>query len=140
MPTLLKNISWKDILVYGGAVSLMTLALIFLISVTTIGYGVKDACQMAKDKYSGSCVTALIAYLDDPTNNMRNRNTATWALGQLGDEAALPVLKKYHTGEDTFPVNLSSTLSQLQLERAIGYMEGNPNITTFFWRFGNDIE
>ncbi|MFC1687260.1 HEAT repeat domain-containing protein [Patescibacteria group bacterium] len=134
------NITLKDILLYGTALGITTLVLVFLISVTIIGHGVKDTCQMAKDTYSGTCVSALISYLDDPTNDMRNRNSAVWALGQLGDTASLETLKKFHTGEDEFPVNLSQELSQLQLKRAIGYMEGNPNITTFFWRFGQSIE
>ena len=134
------KITTKDLVLYGGAVGLTTLLLIFLISTTIIGNGVKEICQVAKAKYSGQCVDALISYLDDPTNDMRNRNTSVWALGQLGDKKSLDVLKKYHTGEDEFPVNLHTTLSQLQLKRAIGYMEGNPNITTFFWRFGESIE
>lgn len=136
----MQKISLKNIIIYGGSIGLVTLVFVFLVSVTIIGYGVKDTCQMAKDKYDKGCVDSLIALLDDPENDMRNRNSAVWALGQLGDDKSLEVLKKYHDGEDSFPVDLSVKLSQLQLERAIGYMEGNPNITTFFWRFGNGIE
>ncbi len=112
----------------------------FLVTINIIGQSVKEKCLLAKDKYGGDCVAALINYLDDENNSFESRNSAIWALGQLGDKRALPVLKKYYTGYNGEKQKRDEGLAQLELKRAIGYMEGSPNITTFFWRFGNMID
>ncbi len=95
--------------------------------------------MLSQEKYNGDCVESLIAYLDDKENGFRSRNSAIWALGQLGDERALPVLKKYYIGYNKEKINRSKELAQLELKRAIGYMEGNLNITKFFWNFESNI-
>lgn len=139
MNKLLAQTSFKNIVFYGGAIGFTTLLLIFLISVTIIGYNVKDKCQLAKDKYSGDCVEALISYLDDETNEYRARNSAIWALGELGDERALPSLKKYFTNNIPDRESISTGISQYELKKAINLAGGGFNITAFFWKFGQEI-
>lgn len=113
---------------------------LFLVSVNIIGYSVKDKCHLAQEKYEGDCAQALIAQLEDEENGFAIRNNTIWALGQLGDERALPVLRSYYTVDGAEYGNRSKELSQFELGRAISYFEGNPNITTFFWRFGEGID
>lgn len=130
----------KNLIIYLISIGVVFFLFVFLLSVNIIGHSVKQHCQLAQQKYEGDCVEALINYLDDENNDFTSRNSAIWALGQLGDERALPVLKKYYTGYSGERCNRSKCLAQLELKRAIGYMEGNLNITTFFWRFGHGIE
>ena len=130
----------KNLLIYLISIGFVFLLFIFLFSVNLIGYSVKEKCQIAQAKYEGDCVEALISYLDDENNDFRSRNSAIWALGQLDDERSLPVLKKYYTGYDGERCNSSQELAQLELKRAIHYMEGGLNITAFFWRFGQGID
>lgn len=130
----------KHLIIYLISLGLIIFAFYFLLSVNIIGHSVKQKCQLAQQKYEGDCVEALISYLDDESNDFKSRNLAIWALGQLGDDRALPVLKKYYTGYNGERMSRSHALAQLELERAIGYMEGSPNITTFFWRFGAGID
>jgi len=130
----------KDLIIYLVSIGVVFLFFTFLISVNIIGYSVKEKCLLAQEKYTGDCVEALISYLDDESNDFKSRNSAIWALGQLGDTRALPVLRKYYTGYHGERINRSQTLAQLELQRAIKYMEGGLNITTFFWRFGQGIE
>ncbi|MFA5270114.1 MAG: HEAT repeat domain-containing protein [Patescibacteria group bacterium] len=101
---------------------------VFLLTLNFIGYGVREQCNIAQGRYDGDCVEALSQYLDDENNGYYSRNSAIWALGQLGDERALPVLQKYYTDYSGGRGDRSVELSQLELKRAIGYMEGNLNI------------
>jgi hypothetical protein len=130
----------REIIIYVFSVGIVFILFLFLISINIIGYSVKAECRLARDKYPGDCVEALMSYLDDDNNGFRERNSAIWALGQLDDSRSLPVLKKYYTGFSGERCNRGQELSQLELKRAIGYMEGNANITTFFWRFGQGID
>jgi len=125
----------KQLLLYLSGIGASLLIFVFLLSVNLISYSVKEKCVIAQEKYNGDCAESLIAYLDDEQNNFHSRNSAIWALGQLGDERALPVLKKYYTGYNGERSNRHQELAQLELKRAIGYMEGNLNITKFFWNF-----
>lgn len=130
----------KDQIIYIISIGIAFFLFVFLLSVNIIGYSVKEKCRLAQERYNGDCVSALISYLDDEGNSFRSRNSAIWALGQLGDVRALPILKKYYTNYNGERIDRSQELAQLELKRAIGYMEGNLNITTFFWRFGQGID
>ena len=130
----------KQTIMYILSISVALFVFIFLLTVNLIGFSVKERCKMAQETYSGDCVESLINYLDDENNSFSSRHSAVWALGQLGDRRALPVLKKYYSGDDSGNVKMDEDLIQPELKRAIGYMEGNPNITTFFWRFGKGIQ
>ena len=129
----------KNLIIYLISLGVIFFFFALLLSINIIGYSVKEKCQLAQEKYTGDCVESLITYLDDETNSFKSRNSVIWALGQLGDDRALPTLKKYYTGYNNEKCDRSKSLSQFELKRAIGYMEGNLNITTFFWKFGQGI-
>jgi hypothetical protein len=63
-----------------------------------IGSGVRNFGQTAQAHFPGKRVEALMAMVECETCSLRDRNHAIWALGQLGDTRALPVLEKYCTG------------------------------------------
>ncbi len=134
------NLKIKDLFIYGGGIGFSILIFLFLLSTNVIGYGVKEKCQIAQSKYQGDCVEALTLYLDDNANDTRTRNSAIWALGQLGDNRALTTLQKYYSGYNKERCNLSRELSQLMLKRAINLASGGFNITAPFWRFGIGFE
>ncbi len=127
------------ILITLAGIGIILLGFIFLLGTSIIGFGVKERCRLAQERYDGDCTRALIQYLQDENNGFEARNSAIWALGQLGDERSLPVLESYYTGVEGERHDRSQSLSQLELRRAIGYMQGSPNITTFFWRFGEGV-
>ena len=107
---------------------------IFVATSLVIGDGVRQNCIRAQNIYGGDCVEALTSHLDDENNPYGERNSAIWALGQLGDSRALPVLGKYYTGDipDREPWN--GTISQYELKKAIKLAKGSFNITAFVWR------
>ena len=64
-------------------------------------------------------VTALMAYVADEERPLERRNRAVWALGQLRDERALPVLRGY-VKEDC---RHGEELCQHELAKAIALCE-----------------
>jgi len=126
----------KQKLFYIGAVGVSIFLLFFVIACTWIGYEVKDKCQEAKREYKGDCVEALIALLNDEDKTFRPRNSAIWALGQLGHKRALPVLQKYYTGHIPQREPLDKMISQYELKKAINLTNGGLNISAFIWRNG----
>lgn len=126
--------SFKKIAVLFVAIGFSMGLLLFVITGTWIGFEVKQVCATAKLNYSGECVEALVAQLDDTNNSFYDRNKAIWALGQLSDSKALPTLQKYYSGNIPDSEPLNETISQYELKKAIKLTEGGLNITAFLWR------
>lgn len=73
----------------------------------------------------GDDVEALIRYVQSEQHSLGERNRAVWALGQLRDPRALPVLEAAFTGE---PCDHARFLCQRELEKAIELCHGEtPN-------------
>lgn len=121
---------------YLGAVGIGIFLLFFVICCVWIGYDVKDQCQTAQREYEGDCVESLISLLNDEGQGFRARNSAIWALGQLGDSRALPILQSYYTGNIPDREPLDKTISQYELKKAVNLTGGGFNLSAPFWRFG----
>ena len=126
----------KEKFFYIVAIGISVFLLFFFITNVWIGYEAKSLCQSAEWQYGGDCVEALIAQLNDEHQGFRTRNHAIWALGQFGDNRAVPVLQKYYTGNIPDREPLDKTISQYELEKAIKLANGGPNITVWAWRWG----
>jgi len=110
-------------------IGLSLFTFMFIITCTLIGLDVNQRCEVAQDKYNGDCVDALISYLKDENNSYKSRNSAIWALGQIGDKRALPVLESYYTGNIPKKEPINNTISQYELKKAINLTSGGLNIT-----------
>jgi hypothetical protein len=96
-----------------------------------IGSGVHAISDAAVLEQSGDRTQALLAYVESPMHTLRERNRAVWALGQLGDARALPVLEKHVTGG---ACDHSRNLCQHELRKAVRLCRGGTNILALFWR------
>ena len=123
---------------YAAAVAMCIVLLIFVIGVTWIGFDVKSQCQQARREYGGDCTEALIHLVHDDTRGFRIRNAAIWALGQLGDGRALPVLQSLYTGKIPPREPLDAGISQYELRKAVALAGGGQNPLAIFWRHGID--
>lgn len=121
---------------YIGTIGFSMFLLFFVISCVWIGYEVKQQCQMATRTYTGDCVSALRDLVRDEHRGFRERNDAIWALGQLGDSRAYPVLRSLYTGVIPDREPLDTTISQYELRKAVALTSGGKNITAVFWRYG----
>lgn len=127
-----KKLNMKKIIFILTAFGVAAVVFFYLVTSTWIGMGVREKCSVAQKMYTGDCVEALISYVDDSDNHtLRKRNQAVWALGQLGDNRALPILEKYLTGEEC---DHEKFMCQYELEKAIKLVSGGFNITHFVWR------
>lgn len=120
---------------YLAAIILSIGMLGFVIICTWIGYEVKRACLAATRQFSGDCVDALRLVVTDDHQGFRTRNTAIWALGELGDDRALPTLQSIYTGVIPDREPLDTMISQYELKKAIALVQGGPNLTAFVWRW-----
>lgn len=121
-------------IIYLCAIGLSIFVLFFVITCSWIGYDVKKQCRDVKAEYGGDCVQALTALLNDDHRGFRARNNAIWALGQLGDARALPVLESYYTGNIPPKEPLDKSISQYELKKAINLTKGGFNIGAIVWR------
>jgi hypothetical protein len=118
---------------FGLAVGLGLLAIAYLAVCLNIGSGVRSVSGMAVREFPGDRVSALMALVESEQHGFRDRNRAVWALGQLGDSRALPLLEQHYTGE---PSDERNELSQYELKKAIALCKGATNISALVWRHG----
>jgi hypothetical protein len=81
---------------------------------------VTGAALSAMAQYPGDRVEALSALVACEGCSLSDRNRAVWALGQLRDRRALPILKKYYTGQGC---NHSLGLCQYEMRKAVKAIE-----------------
>lgn len=106
------------------------LVLGYVVSCAWIGYSAQEMCNNAKRQYAGDCVEALITELQDENVSFHDRNDTIWALGQIGDTRALPVIEKMYTGDMT-RTKYDTEVSQYELSKAVRLLHGATNVTWF---------
>jgi len=127
--------SLKKFIVCLIALGVVFFIAVFLITSVLIGRSVRGRCALAQEKYSGSCVETLTSVLANPESPYVDRNHVVWALGQLGDKEALPVLKRYYQGfVPDYREPYNEELSQYELSKAIKLLEGGWNLSAWVWR------
>jgi len=85
---------------------------------------VKTRCAEAQEEFGGDCVEALTAVIQSDHHSYLQKNRAVWALGQLGDERALPALQKVHTGVPCSRLcRRDQHLCQYEIEKAMRWCE-----------------
>lgn len=129
----------KEFVMYWLFVGVGVFILFFLVTTTWIGVDVREKCLVAQGRYDNEdCVESLILALKDEENSIRERNGAIWALGQLGDDRALPVIKEFYTGIIPDREPYDETLSQYEMKKAINLLESDFNLSHLSWN-PNDL-
>lgn len=124
----------KNLIGYVIGVGILFVIFVFFVTCTQIGFEVKRQCESAQGRYGGECVDALMSQVADESNQY-GKNSAIWALGQLGDKKALPFLEQYDTGEKLPDrENWDEGISQYELRKAIKLLKSGFNLSAFVWR------
>ncbi len=121
----------RKVLFYGASFGLAFILVAFVMICLSIKSGVKEISAMAVQEYQGERVEALIAFVESENHSLRQRNRAVWALGQIGDRRALPVLRGFYTAG---PCDHDRALCQHELQKAIKLCEGSFNATAWLPR------
>ncbi|MFA5029223.1 MAG: HEAT repeat domain-containing protein [Patescibacteria group bacterium] len=133
---ILKKID-KNLIGYIIGVGILLFLFIFFITCTQIGHDVKKRCELAQSRYGGECVEALMSQVAD-SSSLYGKNSAIWALGQLGDKKALPFLERYDTREPLPDRGIrgewNKGISQYELRKAIKLLKSGFNLSAFVWR------
>jgi hypothetical protein len=99
-----------------AAASLLLLAGI----VVSIRYGLQRVSDDAVARFPGGRAEALIQLVDCGECRIRDRNQAVWALGQMVEARAAPVLRRHYDGR---PCDHHARLCQYELGKALRMME-----------------
>jgi hypothetical protein len=85
---------------------------------------VKSRCAKAQEEFGGDCVEALTKVLESDHHSYLEKNRAVWALGQLADERALPLLRGLQSGVPCQrPCRKDSHICQHEVEKAVKWCE-----------------
>ena len=117
---------WLKILI---STVLSIILILFLSSTFYVEHQVQETCELAISKYPGNRVQALIRMAESHQECDDEKSRALWALGQLGDEEALPYLiGNYDSTEET---NLCIHEAQFAIEKI---RKNQFNLPAFLWR------
>jgi len=104
------------------ALGVVVLAVVAFVALSWwIQIGARQMGTAAMQEFPGDRVEALMAYVQSERHTLAERNRAVWALGQLRDPRALPVLQKFYTGQ---PCQHDKFLCQYELKKAIALCTG----------------
>lgn len=125
-----------NVAMYIIGLGIMLFLFVFLATCSWIGYGVRNRCEIAQQRYEGDCVEALLSLVQDESANPGDKNHAIWALGQLGDDRALPYLESIYTGYEPGepPGKWDAAVSQYELSKAVKLLRGGFNLSAIVWR------
>jgi hypothetical protein len=104
------------------AAGLAALVALYSLAFLMIEVGVDRTAKAAMARFPGDRVVALAAQAGCESCSLSDRNHAIWALGQLRDARALPVLKQYYTGA---PCDHDRGLCQREIRSALRAIEGS---------------
>lgn len=119
----------KRLILFAFLIGISMFAFMFIVTTSWIQFEVDNRCEIAQEKYPGDCVEALISYLNDESNPYKSRNSAIWALGQIGDERAFATLNSYYTGIIPDREPLDGGISQYELKKAVNLTSGGLNLS-----------
>lgn len=118
-----------------AVVCLLIGACSLLVALHLIGSDVRATCREATDEFGGDCVAGLVSYVQSGHHSFQERNQAIWALGEIGDPRALPVLRELLDGDLIgTPCDVTAGICRYSVEKAIALCEGI-NILRWTWRW-----
>jgi len=106
---------WRKLL-WIGAGLLTALVLLLAGIVVSIRNGLQRFSDDAVARFPGDRIEALIKVVDCDSCTLQDRDHAVWALGQMAEPAARPVLTKYFDGQRC---DHTTRLCQYELRKAI---------------------
>ncbi|MDF7807541.1 HEAT repeat domain-containing protein [Pontiellaceae bacterium B12219] len=116
-------------------ITIITVFVLYGIGTRLIFKGVQQYATEAQSMYGGDAVGALIALVEDESASFESRNSAIWALGQLGSDRALPALGNlnYPTHQEP-PYDATAYIVEYGVKKSIRQINGF-STTRWMYRF-----
>ena len=134
--SLMKKPNLRKIILSVILIGLAALIILFAISLLMIYSGVESICEIASNKFETDNVESLISLIESDEFSFKQKNKAIWALGQIGDRRALPLLQKLDTDEiQKKPLDSDKYLVQYSVEKAIRQINSDFIITRWMYRW-----
>ena len=126
--------NWGKYIIRALAILAIVLFAVVAGAELLIGSGVRNFSKTARAHFPGKRVEALMAMVECKSCSLQDRNRAIWALGQLDDPRALPVLEKHYTGAKCAHLR---NLCQDTLQTALRHLrhQDNNRGESFLWRW-----
>lgn len=106
----------------------------FGLSLRSIHSSVETTVRSAQSRHAGDAVEALISLIESDSATFREKNRAIWALGQIGDKRALPVLEQLDTGEvQVKPYDPDRYIVLYSVRKAIKQIRGDLSLTRWIY-------
>jgi hypothetical protein len=124
---------WWPVVAAGAvmAVIVAVVSLVWIIQVSAHSYA-----RLAQQRYRGDEVEALVLAVQDEHQTLRDRNHAVWALGQFREARALPILRRYYTGEKC---QHDKFLCQSELKKAIDLCSGKTTAPKWLQKLSGQV-
>ena len=107
---------------------------VFGLSLRSIHSSVETTVGDAQSRYGGDAVAALMSLVTSEKATFQEKNRAIWALGQIGDRRALPLLQRLMTGEvQERPYHPDRYIVQYSVEKAINQIECKFSLTRWMY-------
>jgi hypothetical protein len=117
------------------AVCFVGMSALLLAALHVISVEVRSACVSAQTEFEGDCVVALSQVAVSPDHSYQKRNRAIWALGEIGDSRAIPILENLSTGEPHPPhCNIKHGICEYGVSKSIQLCAGM-NVVRYVWRW-----
>jgi len=102
----------------------------------TIYQSVSEISAKAKNNFGFDTVESLVTLIESDKFSYFDKNKAIWALGQIGDKRALPLLNKLDTDEiQKKPLDSKNYIVQYTVEKAIKQI--NSGFIATRWMYKN---
>ncbi len=132
--SLMKKTSLRKFILSVILIGLAVLIILFAVSLRMIYTGVESICEIASNKFETDNVEALISLIESDEFSFKQKNKAIWALGQIGDRRALPLLRKLDTDEiQEKPLDSDKYIVQYSVEKAIRQINSNFIVTRWMY-------
>jgi len=130
-----QSLNEEKILSYGFLISFAVLFILFILVLHWTSSDVRATCKRVQQQFEGDPVEAIVAYLESDSGSFKEKNRVIWALGEIGDKRALPVLQKLYAGVPcSMPCDSSKYICQYGLEKAIRACKGF-NVVRYVWQW-----
>lgn len=133
--TLEKKTTLRKIILSVILIGLAAFIILFAISLLMIYSDVESICEIASNKFESDNIEALISLIESDEFSYKQKNKAIWALGQIGDKRALPLLRKLDTDEiQKKPYDSNKNIVQYSVEKAIRQIDSDFIVTRWMYR------